>query len=75
MLILQGGRDYQSTKVEYDGWVKALSGKPEVTFRFYPKLNHLFMEGSGKSTPVEYERRGPVSRQTIDDVAAWIAAH
>ena len=75
MLILQGGRDYQVTEVEYDGWLKALSGRPNVAFKLYPSLNHLFMEGAGKSTPQEYDKRGPVSQTVIDDIAAWISAH
>ena len=75
MLILQGGRDYQVTRVEYDGWLKALSGRPNVAFKLYPSLNHLFMEGAGKSTPQEYDKRGPVSQTVIDDIAAWIGAH
>ncbi len=74
MLIMQGGRDYQSTTAEYDGWTKALAGRPNVTFKLYPTLNHLFAEGEGKSTPQEYEKRGPVSKAVIDDLVGWIKA-
>ncbi len=73
-LIMQGGRDYQSTTAEYDGWTKALSGRPNVTFKLYPTLNHLFAEGEGKSTPPEYEKRGPVAKAVIDDLVGWIKA-
>jgi hypothetical protein len=38
----------------------------------YPKLNHLFMEGEGKSTPAEYSRAGNVAASVIDDIARWI---
>lgn len=72
LLILQGGRDYQVTRDDYDGWVQALSGRHSVSCKFYPDLNHLFMEGTGKSTPDEYNRRGPVAQIVIDDVADWI---
>ena len=43
-----------------------------VTFRSYPKLNHLFVEGENKAKPAEYEKAGHVSRELIDDLAAWI---
>jgi uncharacterized protein len=72
LLILQGGRDYQVTQADYAGWQQALSGRDNVTFKLYPNLNHLFMEGTGKSTPDEYEQRGPIPQAVIDDLAAWI---
>ncbi len=72
MLILQGGRDYQVTLKDFDGWKKALSLRKNVEFKSYPALNHLFIEGSGKSTPAEYSRAGHVAKYVIDDIAAWI---
>jgi len=56
MLILQGERDYQVTMDDFQGWKKYLSVRATVEFKTYPKLNHLFEEGDGKSTPQEYER-------------------
>jgi hypothetical protein len=72
LLILQGGRDYQVTETDFAGWQKALSSQPGVTFKLYPKLNHLFMTGEGASTPAEYERPGHVAESVIDDIAEWI---
>ncbi|MGD8535806.1 MAG: alpha/beta fold hydrolase [Candidatus Aminicenantes bacterium] len=72
MLILQGGRDYQVTEDDFDGWKKALSSRTNVEFKLYPKLNHLFMEGEGQSTPAEYSQAGHVAKYVIDDIAAWI---
>ena len=72
MLILQGERDYQVTMQDLDGWKKALSARRNVTIKSYPDLNHLFMEGAGKSRPEEYQKAGHVSRQVITDIAAWI---
>lgn len=72
MLVLQGGRDYQVTEDDFDGWKKALSSRTNVEFKFYPKLNHLFIEGKGKSTPAEYSQAGHVAKYVIDDIAAWI---
>lgn len=72
MLVLQGGRDYQVTSEDFDGWKKALAGRSDVTFRFYPDLNHLFAEGKGKATPAEYEQPQHVAAAVIEDTAEWI---
>lgn len=72
MLIAQGERDYQVTMDDFKAWKKALASHRNVTFRSYPKLNHLFMEGEGKAKPSEYDKAGHVSRELVDDLAAWI---
>lgn len=72
MLIIQGERDYQVTMDDFKAWKKALASHRNVTFRSYPKLNHLFMEGEGKAKPAEYDKAGHVSRELVDDLAAWI---
>jgi pimeloyl-ACP methyl ester carboxylesterase len=72
MLVLQGGRDYQVTPDNLDGWNAALSGKTNATIKLYPDLNHLFISGTGKSTPEEYSLPGHVAEEVIQDIAAWI---
>jgi dienelactone hydrolase len=72
MLILQGERDYQVTLADFDGWKKALAARKDVTFKTYPKLNHLFMEGVGKARPSEYEKEGYVTGEVVEDIARWI---
>ena len=72
LLILQGGRDYQVTREDFNNWKKALSARKNVTFKFYPQLNHLFMAGKGKITPAEYNRAGHISKAVIEDIAHWI---
>ena len=74
VLVLQGERDYQVTMKDFAAWRKALEGRPDVTFRSYPKLHHLFMEGKGKGkgTPDEYQTAQHVAKEVIDDVAAWV---
>lgn len=72
MLILQGERDYQVTMDEFARWKVALTGRPDVTFHSYPALNHLFLAGSGKSLPAEYDRAGHVDEAVVNDIAAWI---
>jgi hypothetical protein len=72
LLILQGERDYQVTMDNFAAWKKTLAGRPNVTFKTYPKLNHLFMAGEGKSLPAEYETPGHVAEDVIVDIAGWI---
>ena len=72
MLILQGERDYQVTMVDFANWKKALGSRKDVTFIAYPKLNHLFIEGKGKSVPAEYSTPGNVAKEVIEDIVKWI---
>ncbi len=72
MLIMQGGRDYQVTTVDFGEWKHGLAERNNVDFRFYPSLNHLFIPGEGKSRPVEYFQPGHVSGKVIQDIAEWI---
>jgi dienelactone hydrolase len=71
-LVLQGERDYQVTMADFKLWEKSLTGRPKATLKSYPKLNHLFIEGDGKSKPDEYLKAGHVAREVIDDIAGWI---
>jgi dienelactone hydrolase len=72
LLVLQGGRDYQVTADNLDGWATALAGKANATIRLFPDSNHLFIDGSGKSTPDEYSIPGHVSEEVITEITGWI---
>jgi len=72
ILVLQGERDYQVTLSDFAGWKKSLGGHSNVKFKTYPKLNHVLMEGEGKSTPDEYAIPGNVAAYVIDDIARWV---
>ncbi len=72
IFILQGERDYQVTMTDFELWKKTLSDHKNVSFKSYPKLNHLFIEGSGKSKPAEYEKPGNVAEDVITDISEWI---
>ncbi|MGD0580330.1 MAG: alpha/beta fold hydrolase [Bryobacteraceae bacterium] len=75
LLILQGERDYQVSMVDFAKWKAALGGRKEDELKSYPALNHLFVEGSGKSTPSEYSQPGHVAAEAVGDIARWVAAH
>ena len=53
-------------------WENALAGHPNVTFRTYPAMDHLLLDGSGPATPAEYSVPGHVDAQLVADLAAWI---
>lgn len=72
MLILQGERDYQVTMQDFRLWQQALDGKSKVRFASYPALNHLFLEGEGKSTPQEYSIPDTIPAQVVEDIARFI---
>jgi len=73
ILILQGGRDYQVLESkDFKGWKDALNQKMNATFKLFPKLNHLFIAGEGKSTPQEYMVEGHVEKDVIDSIVQWI---
>lgn len=73
MLVIQGERDFQVTMKDFALWKSALGGRDNVTFHSYPGLNHLFIAGEGKSTPVEYHNSGNVAPQVLEDVANWLS--
>lgn len=72
MMILQGERDYQVTMDDFRLWQTALSSRKNILFKSYPKLNHLFIEGSGRSVPAEYNSLGHVAEPVINDIVNWI---
>ena len=75
ILILQAQRDYQVTMECFEGWRKELEARQNVQMKVYPKLNHLFIEGQGPSTPSEYANGGNVAEEVVVDIAAWIEKH
>jgi len=75
LLILQGERDYQVTMEDFKRWSTALANKSNVTLKSYPSLNHLFITGTGRSTPSEYERPGHVDERVVEDIVAWVKQH
>ena len=72
MLILQGERDYQVSMEDFRLWQQTLEDHDGVVFHSYPALNHPFMEGEGKSTPLEYQIQGHVAEYVLKDIAEFI---
>ena len=72
MLILQGSRDYQVTRDDFKNWSKSLGPRKKTNYIFYSGLNHLFIRGTEKSYPEEYNRKGNISPVVIMDISKWI---
>lgn len=72
MFFSQGGRDYQVPPSELQPWETALAGHSNATFKTYPAMDHLLLDGGGPATPAEYSVPGHVDAQLVADVAAWV---
>ena len=76
VLVLQGAKDYQVPRADYDRVTAALRAKPSPLRRaqLFPDLNHLFMRVEGESTGAEYGRPGRVDPQVMTAIAEWVRA-
>lgn len=72
ILVLQAERDYQVTMQDYGLWRMGLLKCRNVSFKSYPRLNHLLQEGTGKATPDEYQQPSSVPAYVTDDVARFV---
>lgn len=72
MLILQGENDWQVTMKQFEGWKTALQSRTDVTLKAYPQVNHLLAKVDGLSIGAEYAQPSNVSKEIIDDIAAWV---
>ncbi|RCX16218.1 hypothetical protein DFP94_11375 [Fontibacillus phaseoli] len=72
LLILQGENDWQVPLKQLDGWKQALKSRTGVEYKSYPKVNHLLAEYDGISTGTEYYQPSNVSKEIVDDIAAWV---
>ena len=58
--------------MKFELWKSGLKGSARVTFKSYPKLNHLFLEGEGKSLPAEYRKPGHIPDYVFADIADFV---
>ena len=76
VFILQGEKDVQATvENDFNEYKNLLANKPNVTFKLYPNLNHLFMPAIyGEILKVKKEYKIPqhVDKQVINDISDWI---
>ncbi len=75
MLIVQGGRDYQTTVADdLTRWQEGLDHRPDVKFQIYPANNHFFFTGTGPSNPAELATAQHVDPHVIVDITEWFDA-
>jgi len=73
LLLLQGDRDYQVTVAnDLDVWLRGLRGRSGVIVVQFPDADHLFLDGSGPATPLDYQKPGHVDPAVIATIASWI---
>jgi uncharacterized protein len=73
VLVIQGGKDCQVRKTDYDLLVKALEGrKAPHQAHLFAELNHLFMPCAGPSTGLEYRVAGKLDPRLPQAVADWV---
>ncbi len=74
VLLLQGGKDVQVVKADYDLALQALAAKPAGLHEahWFANLNHLFLEVEGRPTGAEYAIAGHVPAEVIQTIATWV---
>ncbi|MDP3510652.1 MAG: DUF3887 domain-containing protein [Candidatus Melainabacteria bacterium] len=72
ILVLQGGKDYQITMVDFQNWWNALNENGNTTFKVYNGLNHGFVKAGNFSTASDYAQPQNVSVEVINDISKWI---
>lgn len=71
-LILQGDRDYQVTKEDFEQWKMGTRAKTNIQWHCYEGLNHLFVRGTRPSAPIEYTLPGHMDERVVSDIASWV---
>lgn len=74
MLFVQGGHDYQVTSVDFFLWKRALGHRDDVTFCFFPELDHLMRRQPAMATPASYLEQKPLSAEAVDAIADFVRA-
>jgi pimeloyl-ACP methyl ester carboxylesterase len=72
IILLQGGRDYNVTKTDYELWVEAMKGKTNFKPYWIENLDHMFFEGSGKAKPSDINATQHVSKVIGDKMGEFI---
>ena len=74
--ILQGGKDFQVLpEVDFARFQELLADRPNVEYKLYDELNHLFVKGiynDIRKAGKEYKVAQHMGAEVIDDIAAFI---
>ena len=76
VLILQGGKDFQVlASDDYRRFQELLKDRPNVEYRLYEELNHLFVKGiynDLRKAAKEYKVEQHIGADVLDDIAAFL---
>ena len=76
VLILQGGKDFQVLpEADYARFQALLADRPNVEYRLYEALNHLFVPGiynDIRKAGKEYKTERHIGPEVMDDIASFI---
>lgn len=72
VLHIQGGRDYNVTKKDYELWKEAMTGKSNYKAVWMENLDHLFFEGSGMAKPEDALKPNHVSQSVTNAMAEFM---
>ncbi len=72
IILLQGGRDYNVTKKDYDLWVEAMAGKSNFKSYWFQNLDHMYFEGSGMAKPTDLDKPQHVSKSIANKMAEFV---
>lgn len=72
IILIQGGRDYNVTKKDFDLWNETMKGKSNFKSYWMENLDHLFFEGSGMAKPEDVLKPNHVSKSVTNQMADFI---
>ena len=72
MLLIQGGRDYNVVKKDYDMWSDAMKGKANFKKVYFEELDHMFFVGQGMAKPDDLNKLGFVSDKVTAKMVDFI---
>lgn len=72
VLVMRGDRDYQVNETDWAGWKKGMAGVKHAQLVEVPGANHLFVVGTGKPSPAEYEQPGHVEPSVLAAIEKFV---
>ncbi len=72
IVLLQGARDYNVTKKDYDLWVDAMNGKSNFKSYWFEKLDHMFFDGNGMAKPADLNIPKHVDKSIINKMFEFV---
>ncbi len=72
IILLQGGRDYNVTKKDFDLWTGAMQGKSNFKAHWIENVDHYFFEGQGKARPEDIYIPKHVSKNVTNKIIEFV---